>query len=285
MSDQGLERPYAPRFPTRRVPLQLGLASRRALALALVSLFLIGQARGQEVGVTGAEPQGGRAFFDDFDELNPERWFISDGWANGPHQSCLWHRDRVSLREGLLQLSLTTDAQGDRALSCAEVQSNEAFGPGTFEARVRIPFASGLNANFFTHIGAQQERPHNEIDFEFIAPRGPQLQTNFYVDGAGGHEELQDVADDGAFLNLAVTWEPGSLRWFLDGQLIREESDAPMPSEPQKIYLSLWTTDTLIDWLGPFDPSTAPLLMEVDWVAFTPLGANCQFEASILCSQ
>jgi endo-1,3-1,4-beta-glycanase ExoK len=240
---------------------------------------------GQDADAKGAERQGGQAFFDDFDELDPGRWFVSDGWANGPHQSCLWHRDRVSLEEGVLRLSLTTDAQGDRALSCAEIQSNEAFGHGTFEALVRMPFASGLNANFFTHIGAPQERPHNEIDFEFIAPHGPQLQTNFFVDDKGGHEELLDVVDDSSFRHLAVTWEPGALRWYIDGELIREESGEPMPSEAQKIYLSLWTTDTLTEWLGAFDPSTAPLVMDVDWVAFTPLGADCQFDASILCSQ
>lgn len=240
---------------------------------------------GQDVDASAAEPQGGKAFLDDFDEFDLGRWFVSDGWANGPHQSCLWHRDRVSLKDGILRLSLTNDAQGDRALSCAEIQSNEAFDYGTFEARVRLPFASGLNANFFTHIGAPQERPHNEVDFEFIARDGSQLQTNFFVNGEGGHEELLDVADDDAFHDLAVTWGPDSLRWFIDGQLIREESSGPMPSEMQKIYLSLWSTDTLVDWLGSFDPSTAPLVMEVDWVAFTPLGADCQFEASILCSQ
>ena len=129
----------------------------------------------------GVAAQSGASFFEPFETLSDSRWFVSSGWANGDHQSCLWHRDRVAIEEGILRLSLTADAKEDRDFSCGEIQSEERFGYGTFEARMKVPYARGMNANLFTFIGAPQDRPHNEIDFEFIAPQEPVLQTNFHT--------------------------------------------------------------------------------------------------------
>ncbi|MFQ6547499.1 family 16 glycosylhydrolase [Aestuariibius sp. 2305UL40-4] len=233
-------------------------------------------------GGAGAD---GASFFEPFDALDGDRWFVSDGWANGPHQSCLWHRDRVAVRDGALVLSLTDDAEGDRALSCAEIQSEDRFHYGTFEARVKVPYAHGMNVNFFTFIGPPQDRPHNEIDFEFLARDAPVLQTNFHLRDDNRNEELHPMEDDGAFLTLSVIWEADRLRWYVDGELIRTEADGDLPDEPQKIYLSLWSTDTLTDWMGTFRAEDAPQHMEVDWVAYTAPGEGCAFEASILCAQ
>ena len=36
------------------------------------------------------ERELGTSFFDDFDSLDLARWFASDGWNNGNHQSCGW---------------------------------------------------------------------------------------------------------------------------------------------------------------------------------------------------
>ena len=56
-----------------------------------------------------------------------------------------------------------------------------------------------------------------------------------------------------------------------------------LPVTPQKLYLSFWGSDTFVDWMGPFETPSGPLVMEVDWTAFTPLGAACQFPESLLC--
>ena len=231
----------------------------------------------------GALCQQGAAFFDDFEVLDRDRWYVSGGWANGDHQSCLWHRDRVSVDQSVLLLSLTADAQGDRELSCAEVQTRDRLGYGTFEARMKVPYARGMNANMFTFIGAPQDRPHNEIDFEFIAPQGPVLQTNYHFGGNSAHTELHPRPDDGAFHDYAFIWEPGRLRWYIDGTLIRDQQGGALPDEAQKLYLSLWSTDSLVAWMGRFDPASAPQVLAVDWVGFTPAGSGCAFEQSVLC--
>jgi endo-1,3-1,4-beta-glycanase ExoK len=56
-----------------------------------------------------------------------------------------------------------------------------------------------------------------------------------------------------------------------------------IPSNPQRMFFSLRGSDTLTDWMGTFTPVKAPIAMEVDWVAFTPLGAACAFNESVLC--
>lgn len=254
-----------------------------ALSLPLLAALCAGALGAHGVAAKGVETAGAPSFFEPFDTLDPARWYVSSGWANGPHQSCLWHRDRVRVAGGVLRLSLTADAEGDRALSCAELQSEARFGYGTFEARTKVPYARGMNANLFTFIGAPQDQPHNEIDFEFIAPRTPVLQTNFHIPGDSANAALTPMPDGGTFRSYAFHWEPGRIRWFIDGVLIRDVQADDLPDQPQKLYLSLWSTDTLVDWMGTFDPASAPQEMEVDWVAYTALGERCAFAASLLC--
>ncbi len=224
-----------------------------------------------------------QAFFDDFDTLDRDRWFISDGWSNGAHQNCIWSADQVAVADGILNLSLTTDGKDDFDLSCAEVQTKARHGFGTYEARMKVPYAKGMNANMFSFVGAPQDKPHNEIDFEFLARDKPTLQTNFHTSESNTNEELLTVPDDQTFRTYSFIWEPDRIRWFIDGDLIRDTRGGTLPNAQQKIYLSLWSTDRLTDWMGKFDPASAPQSLEIDWIAHTPAGQVCAFEASVLC--
>ena len=149
---------------------------------------------------------------------------------------------------------------------------------------MKIPFASGTNANFFSHVGAPQGSPHNEIDFEFIGKRDGALQTNYFVNGVGGHEAVIDVPDaNSRFRTYAFVWESDRIQWYIDGKMVREVKGDSVPKEPQKIYLSIWSTGTLTDWLGKFQYPGKPLNLEVDWLAFTPQNTSCQFAKSSVC--
>jgi endo-1,3-1,4-beta-glycanase ExoK len=225
------------------------------------------------------------AFVDEFETLDPERWLVSDGWRNGDHQNCQWTADSVAIVDGVLRITLSDRPADGVAFSCGEVQSQARLGYGTFEARLRIPFFSGTNANFFTFAGEMQKVPHNELDFEFIAKAGPTLQTNFFKDGIGGREQLHRLGGDWVFRNYALVWSPGLVQWFVDGQLIREARGPDIPTIPQKVFFSLWSTGMLTDWLGPLDYPGQPIVMEVDRFAYTPEGAPCAFDGSLACVQ
>lgn len=233
----------------------------------------------------------GSAFFDDFDQLDLSRWYVSDGWSNGAHQNCTWSSDQVTASNGLLRIGFAPLPKGDRNYRCGEVQTRTAYGFGTYEARLKTPAGSGLNAAFFTYIGPQQGKPHDEIDFEILLRDTGKVDTTTFVNGisgdgqtGSGQSHVLPHPSDSDFVTFAFTWAPDELRYYIDGALVRTMTDpATIPGNPQRIFFSLWGSDTLTDWMGPFAAVEAPIAMEVDWVAFTPLGAGCAFNASILC--
>lgn len=231
------------------------------------------------------------AFFDGFDTLDQSRWYVSDGWSNGAHQNCTWSTDQVSAEDGTLRVGFAPDPKGERQYRCGELQTRTAYGFGTYEARLKTPVGSGLNAAFFTYIGAQQGKPHDEIDFEILTRDTSHVDTTTFVNGKSGDGKVgsgQSHAlphpSDSDFITYAFTWEPDRIRFYIDGQLVRTMDDPKtIPSNDQRIFFSLWGSDTLTDWMGAFAPVSAPIAMEVDWVAFTPLDQGCAFDQSILC--
>lgn len=250
------------------------------LWLLLGSFALAGPALAQEA-----------AFRDDFNQLDLARWYVSDGWSNGSHQNCTWSSDQAKVTDGMLRVGFAPVPKGDRQYRCGEIQTRKAYGYGTFEARFKTPSGSGLNAAFFSFIGPQQGKPHDEIDFEVLLRDTSHVDTTTFVNGKSGDGTTgagQSLplphASDAGFITYAFTWEPDRIRFYIDGQLARTmDNPATIPSNPQRIFFSLWGSDTLTDWMGAFAPAATPVAMEVDWVAYTPAGSDCAFDESILC--
>lgn len=243
---------------------------------------------GMLTATSGAQAQDatGKSFVDNFDGLSGSRWFVSDGWNNGKHQNCTWSKSQVKVSGGMLNLSFEKKPYKERQYSCGEVQTRERFSYGVYEARVKTDTGSGLNAAFFTYIGPVDKQPHDEIDFEVLTKDPSKVQVNTYVGGKPYNEKLVDVpggADKG-FHDYAFVWEKERLRWYVDGQLVHEATGAtPLPSNAQKIFFSLWGSDTLGEWMGPFADPGRVVTMSVDRLAFTALGEPCQFEESVAC--
>ena len=231
------------------------------------------------------------SFRDTFDSLSTQRWYVSDGWSNGAHQNCTWSAGQVKAANGVLKVGFAPVPKGGRQYSCGEIQTRQAYGYGTYEARLKTPAGSGLNAAFFTYIGPQQGKPHDEIDFEVLLKNTSIVETTTFVNGksgdgkvGAGQKHTLPYPSDSDFINYAFTWEPGELRYYINGELVRTISDPVMiPTNPQRVFFSLWGSDTLTEWMGPMAAVTAPIAMEVDWVAFTAQGEACAFPESVLC--
>lgn len=249
------------------------LAAFTGLALALAT------------SATAQEGATGKSFVENFDKLDTAVWYISDGWNNGPHQNCTWSKKQVDVANGVLELTFDRRLLGERDYVCGEIQTRNRFGYGTYEARMKSAGSSGLNSAFFTYIGPTDRKPHDEIDFEVLGKDTSRVQLNQYVAGKGGNEALADVPGgaDAAFNDFAFVWEKDRLRYFVNGRMVHEVTDpAKIPTNAQKIFLSLWGTDTLKDWMGAFSYS-GPAKMQVDRLAFTASGDACQFEQSLVC--
>ena len=229
----------------------------------------------------------GTSFFDGFDRFSNSSWYVSDGWANGSYQNCGWSSKEVSVKDGIVSIGFSkTPAAQNRAYRCGEIQTRATFGYGTFEARLKTPAGSGLNAAFFTYAGPPTGKIHDEIDFEALLKDTSVTQAGGYVQGktVKGKLVALPVAADSAFIDYAIVWEPGRVSYYVNGQLGHTvESPAPVQTEPQKIFFSLWGSDTFTEWLGAFEDPGQPIAMQVDWVAYTAPDQSCLFPESMTC--
>lgn len=233
------------------------------------------------------------SFFDGFDGLDLERWYIADGWATGNYQNCTWSDDLVRTEGGMLNVGFAPVPSGERDNSCGSLQTRTALGHGTFEARIKTPSGSGLNAAFFSYIGPTQGAPHDEIDFEILLRNPSEVQTTTFVNGVSGDGEVGSgehhalpYPSDSDFIDFAFIWTPDKIDFYINKELVRTMSEPhTIPTNPMRIFFSLWGTDTLTEWMGTFERPAEQIAMQVDWVAFTALGEECAFDESVLCAQ
>lgn len=239
----------------------------------------------------GAAPvyAAGESFFEGFDTLDLSRWYVSDGWANGPTQNCAWTKSQISVSDGHLNVGFTK-GQGadDRSYICGEIQTRTNYSYGTYEASYKTPGkASGLNAAFFTYVAPPKAPVHDEIDFEGLLKDPMKVQTGGFTSNEGIPLATPDlpVSSDADFIHYAFVWAPDSLKYYVNGKLVHSITNpAEVQKEAQRIYFSLWASDTLTDWMGPFsDPG--PVKMLVDWVAYTAPSETCLFPQSLTCAQ
>ena len=241
----------------------------RTLCLALGILFLCAPARAEDIPL-----------FLPYPHIDDGRWYLSDGWVNGPHQSCEWRKDAVSVEDHAVILTLAKTDKGGaelRPIICPEMHTKARTGYGRYEVRMKTAAGSGLNSNFFTYVGPPTgSKQHDEIDFEFLGKDSRTVQLNWHTNGVGGHEKIIDLGFDAAagFHDYAFDWQPLKITWYVDGKPVFETpSGADLPINPQRIYISLWSgTSPMEDsWLGPF-AYTKPVSAAVEWVRFTPYG-------------
>ncbi|WP_137131356.1 glycoside hydrolase family 16 protein [Rhizobium sp. FY34] len=252
---------------------------------AFCNLALLAASLMAATGPAQAQQTSGASFTETFDRLDTAFWYISDGWNNGAHQNCTWSKSQVRVANGELTLGFAAQQAGDRAYVCGELQTRQRYGFGTYEVRMKSATGSGLNSAFFTYIGPTDKQPHDEIDFEVLGKNLRQVQLNQYVSAKGGNEKLVPVAGGAnlSFNDYAFIWERNRLRYFVNGTLVHEVTDpAKIPPNPQKIFASLWGSDTFKDWMGPFS-YTGPAEMKIDRIAFTAMGETCRFAESVLC--
>jgi endo-1,3-1,4-beta-glycanase ExoK len=253
--------------------------------MALPLLALAGSPLAASVAVAEDAPAS-QSFVDNFDKFDKARWYVSDGWNNGPHQNCTWSKKQLKVKDGVLTLSFDKAKVKDRDYSCAEVSTKKRFSYGVYEARMKTDTGSGLNAAFFTYIGKGDKQPHDEIDFEVLTKDPSKVQVNAFISGKGKNEKLVDVkgGTDAGFNDYAFVWKPDDLSWYVNGQLVQTITDpAKLPSHAQKIFFSLWGSDTLGEWMGTFADPGRPVTLQVDRIAFTALGDKCQFPESVAC--
>ncbi|MEY2931056.1 MAG: hypothetical protein RL033_1805 [Pseudomonadota bacterium] len=187
----------------------------------------------------------------------------------------------------LAWVELLTSAASAKPWKGAELISRQTFEYGAFEARILAARGSGLITPFFLWKDGSEIAgvPWQEQDFEIFGRDG-RYQTQLMTPGTGSAQRTEHVQYHSLptpawerYYTYRMEWTPERVAFYVDGQLVREETDRdefaillePNRAEPAQLRLSLWAGDS--NWSGSFDESAVPAAVFVNWVqvySYTP---------------
>ena len=98
-------------------------AARSALPLLALAGLLLAP------GIAAAA-DGAKSFVDNFDTIDKARWFVSDGWNNGPHQNCTWSKKLLKADNGVLTLSFEKGKLGNATIPARRSRPSSASPTG-----------------------------------------------------------------------------------------------------------------------------------------------------------
>ncbi|MGB4803750.1 MAG: family 16 glycosylhydrolase, partial [Anaerolineae bacterium] len=244
------------------------------LGLAILGLTLVvGAAAVVAMRLSTSTP----SFFDDFNTFDTARWHKAD-WGNpNPPFWNYWLPDHIGFANSQMTIRLDDEpcpaGCGGRPYASGEYRSNELFGYGRFEARLRASNVPGTVTAFFLYTGQGDNQPHNEIDVELLGRDPTRLQVNYFTQGVGGHETWIDLGFDAsaAFHTYAIEWKAGRVAWYVDGALRHVETGGrgALPNMPMRIMTSYWACTEVDDWCGRFTYPGAPTFVTLDWIRYT----------------
>lgn len=214
---------------------------------------------------------------------------------NSKHRELQYYvPDEVYVENGLLRIRSRVRKYGSKEYTSGRLDTKGKFAPvyGRFEIRAKLPKGKGLWPAHWLYpqdrdwrmeklmedavAGGKEslipeERPwYSEIDImEFLGHEANVLYGTFHYcsfDGtrrssSGKWTGTVDYTSD--FHIYALEWEPDSLRWYIDGQLIHKTASG-IPHKPHYLILN---TAIGGSWPGnPDSTSTFPQFHDIDWV-------------------
>lgn len=208
-------------------------------------------------------------FSDGFDSANGA-WSKADGWSNGDMFNCIWRAGNVNFSNGIMNIGITRDKNSAYSYAAGEYRSNEKFGYGLYQVRMKPAKNTGIVSSFFTYTGPSENTPWDEIDIEFLGKDTTKVQFNYYTNGVGNHEYVYDLGFDAStsFHTYAFNWQKDYIAWLVDGKEVYRAYDN-IPSNPGKIMMNVWPGKGVDSWLGAYNGVT-PLTASYDWIAYDP---------------
>jgi beta-glucanase (GH16 family) len=149
---------------------------------------------------------------------------------------------------------------------------------------------SGLITSFFVFAecqdnpskpcGTNPNAREDEIDIEILGKDTTKMQVNYFTGGNNGlpTPPVISLGFDAAteFHEYAFSWEPGSIKWYVDNALVHTETGTlsnPLPSVPGRLIMNLWAQCGV--WAGSCScPNPTKPLAYYDWVSHTHLGPH-----------
>lgn len=222
-----------------------------------------------------ALPQIGKPFVDTFNRHDiTNRWYMSDGWANGPWMANDWRASAVEHRPGQMSLRLAPGPAGSKyELASGEVRTHEFHRYGYFEARMMVPRGAGIVSGMFTYADRKGAIRPNEIDIEILGRDTWTAELTIHEGGSATSKKVRlpfDSAD--GFHSYGFDWQPTYVRWYADGVQIHQETGpaARRLVRPQQLILNLWGSRELHAWVGYLDTAKGPWQLDFACLAYSP---------------
>lgn len=254
-----------------------------------------------------------------FDTLDPTLWRPGDG-AVGGESMCRFQDQGVVVEDGVLKLIVIeqdvpagfsedhNQEKGPYRFVCGELRTvdERQFHYGRIEARMKAPdreTASGYISSLFTYrfdkdpgSDTPESTEWEEIDVELEGGRPDKFQANLIYGKDtwewwrtrvyGAWEDKIEVGPVDEWRVFAVEWLPGSIRWFVDGELVKtlsasdidcdpacippQENPTPIPNNPTTIFMNFWIpVDDVQDYFGGNKVRNQyPMTAEYDWFRY-----------------
>ena len=271
-SDQGADeigrRPTAPSVPAQLRADGAPRYNRRGLMLAgaglvAASVAVVARLAGHDPTPPGPPAARWReVFFDDFagSDLDPAAWSRYDG----PGGQNVGRRDprQVVVSQGELRVVAMGDVSGGLAH-----RQNHVY--GKWEVRARIDSGSGYGPAILLWPQSDRWPQDGEIDISEI-PEGSRRRTHFTVHWGRNNAQAGtfSAADFTRWHVFGCEWEPGGIRYLLDGrpQWTLRTPRVAIPDKPMHLAIQLDVGAPGL-WIPPRDAATPqPVVLHVDWV-------------------
>lgn len=221
-------------------------------------------------------------FTENLNAFDSSKFYRSD-WSNGSDFGVRWKPGNIEFNNGIMALRLDNagcpSTCDGKPFASGEYVTQERYGYGRVEARMKVAKGTGLVTSLFTYYNPSPD-PNislaHEIDIEILGKDTTKLETNYFTDGVGGHSTVIDLGFDASldFHDYAFEWSPSYIKWYVDGQLIHTEngSRGPLPSLPGRIMVNMWAGANAAEqyWTGKFIYPGSPVRAYYDWIKFTP---------------
>lgn len=283
--------------------------------LALTPAFVIVE-RDSSMSTESALPGWQLIWQDEFDgpvgaPPDPEKWtpeIGGHGWGNAEWQYYTDRPENVAQNgEGALAITVREAAPDERALPCwygpcrytsARLLTAERFTflYGRAEARIKAPYGQGIWPAFWSlgaDIGTVGWPESGEIDImENIGREPSTLHGTVHGPGYSGANGIGGAVDlpGGAALSddfhvFAIEWEPGEIRWVLDGAQYFRLTERDLPQGARWVFdhpfFLLLNVAAGGHWPGyPDETSIFPQTMLVDYVRVYQAAGQGQGEPS-----
>ncbi|MBA7537607.1 hypothetical protein ES705_29876 [subsurface metagenome] len=191
-------------------------------------------------------------------------------------KQCFMKVKKIVIGIAMMVVFISLSAQ--KPFRGAEVYSNNSVLYGKFEMDMKMIKGSGMLSTFFTYKNDSyiQGVFWEEIDIEVLGKDDATvLSTNIITDGVSGDpihdvEEIHfdySLADD--FHTYTLEWTPDSVVWYIDGVVVRRETDAVVSTltSQQGYRFNAWISCSA-EWAGELDPSDLPQYQYVDWIEY-----------------